>query len=141
MAFHLTVAGNYEPCTASARSCPLALVEEHFATVKEAARERALRNLEDMTDFVVVPPDFKEFDDAPPPRELPVAPAERSASSLSVSDLIAFQRSAANRPKQVREDWREVIARNAEVNGDAFADANPDRSLVNAYYDASVDEE
>jgi len=42
---------------------------------------------------------------------------------------------------QVKPNWREELKRNAEINGDMAADANPETDLVNSYYDASVQEE
>lgn len=38
-------------------------------------------------------------------------------------------------------DWRERNAANAEANGDAYADAHPDTSLVASYYDPTEDED
>lgn len=47
----------------------------------------------------------------------------------------------ATRKPEDLGDWRTTIATNAERNGDAFADANPDTSLTSKYADTSVDED
>lgn len=68
---------------------------------------------------------------------------QTAAPSSDLTDAFAqFQQSpAATAPPIDRGDWRETIARNAELNGDAWSDRNPDTSLTNAIYDPTDDTE
>lgn len=139
--FHTTASGAIAPCQASARSCPLAPVEEHYSSTAEASRALALEALERQEDFVLIlPPEWGKLVTEPAPepqRTLPSKPS-RAASSLTVEDFAAFRASAANRPNQVREDWREDLAAKARENGDLDADENPNSELVfGGYWDAS----
>jgi hypothetical protein len=128
--FHETAEGNIAPCTATVKSCPHATVSEHYATQGEAAHASAIKALEGLADVRVVYPTKRKQQ---PARSLPVAPPERDASSLSIDDFAKFRDSAANQPAQVTDDWRQTISRNAELNGDAYADAHADTSLVSDY--------
>lgn len=83
-------------------------------------------------------------------RNVPTVLKKRSSQSAATqtgySDLSnAFaqfkETDEAKVPPIDRGDWRETIARNAELNGDAWSDRNPDTSLTNAIYDPTGDED
>lgn len=136
MKYHTTKDGNVQPCTASIQRCPLD-ADEHFPDKASANYALTMRALESHADMGLTIPD--NFSGLVPTRRAR-APRE-SNTSLSVNDLEAFRTSAANRPQQVREDWREKLAADAETNGDLDADRNPNTSFVNAYWDATPDED
>lgn len=133
MPFHTTASGAIQPCTATVRSCPLASPEDHYANFRDANYALTMEQLEHQVDFMLaLPEDFGKL--------VPAAPAD-GASTLSAADFVAFQRSDANKPTQVQDDWRETIARNAQLNGDAHADAHPDTSYSSDYYEPDFDSE
>lgn len=140
MPFHTTAAGNIEPCEASVRSCPLASVEEHYETAKDAAHAAMMDALERQVDHQLVwtTPKPRRRGNATP--AVQSARPRASASSLSLADFESFKRSDANRPKEIKDDWRDDIERRAAANGDLWADANPDTS-VSGYWDATPDDE
>ncbi|MEQ6896247.1 hypothetical protein [Microbacterium sp. KR10-403] len=141
MKFHTTSTGAVAPCGATSRSCPLAPVEEHYGSAKDAMRALALEALETQGDYqLALPDDWGKFiaaDPTPLPPQTPAVPA----SSLSVSDFESFRQSAANKPQQVHDDWRERQAASAEANGDLFADAHPDTSFSSDYYEPSFEDD
>ncbi len=145
---HLTSSGRIEPCGASVRSCPLAPVEEHFRTVREASRALALEALERQTDFDLAPlPEgwgslTRNFHlDEILRAEQARARGANAGPELTAEAFNAFAASdEAKRPAADRGDWRGEIAHRAVVNGDLWADQNPDTS-VSGYYDASVDDD
>lgn len=137
MPFHTTAAGEIQPCGASARACPLAPAEEHYQNLREANHALCMEALDRQTDFLLeLPADWGKVV-APAPQQRVTRPAQsKSASTLSIDDFAAFRESAANRPVQVRDDWREKLASDASRNGDAHADANPNTDVVfGGYYD------
>lgn len=146
--FHTTASGAIAPCTANARACPLAPADEHYGSLREANHALTMEALERQTDFLLeLPADWGKVVAAAPvstsvdeTRTRASAQPAQTASSLSLADFEAFRNSAANRSQGVAEDWRERIASNALVNGDARADANPNTS-VSGYYDPTPDDE
>lgn len=57
------------------------------------------------------------------------------------ADFATFMKSEqAKREPVDLGNWRERVAHDAERNGDAHADAHPDRSLPNRYADTSVED-
>lgn len=136
MKYHTTRDGNVQPCTASIQRCPLD-ADEHFPDKAAANYALTMRALESHADMGLTIPD--NFSGLVPTRH--ARTARQSSASLSVNDLEAFRSSAANRPKQVRDDWRDKLAADAETNGDLDANRNPNTSYVNSYWDATPDEE
>ena len=139
---HTTSTGAIQPCTASIRSCPLAPAEEHYASLAEANRALTMEALDRQTDFLLeLPADWgKVVPPAPQAGVTPPPSPQKPASSLTIDDFAAFRSSAANRPTQVRDDWREKLAADAERNGDAFADANPNTEVVfGGYYEPDTE--
>ena len=141
MTLHLTDDGAIQPCRASIRSCPLAPAEEHYRTIAEANRALTMEALDRQTDFLLeLPADWGKV--VPPALQARVTPPspQKPASSLTIDDFAAFRASAANRPTLVRDDWREKLAADAERNGDAFADANPNTEVVfGGYYEPDAE--
>lgn len=132
--FHTTSNGQIALCHATARACPLAPVNEHYDTIRQASHAVALETLERQGDYQLsVPAGWGETVRDEPAAGVPV-------SSLSVADFEAFKRSSANSAKPVNDDWRETIARNAALNGDTYADGHADTS-VSGYYDSTPDED
>lgn len=141
MPFHTTAKGQIQPCDASARACPLAPAEEHYSNLREANHALTMEALERQTDFLLeLPTDWGKVVAPAPQQRVTPTRTPAAASSLSIEDFAAFKASAANRPTQVRDDWREKLAADAERNGDAYADANPNTEVVfGGYYDPEVD--
>ena len=140
MPFHTTSTGAISPCGAETRSCPLAPADEHYRTVREASRALALDALDNQADYQLsVPAGWGEVVRSQVNAGLSPTPAS-PVSSLSVSDFENFRRSSANTATPVSDDWRETIARNAQLNGDAYEDAHADTSLTSGIYDPTEDE-
>jgi hypothetical protein len=141
MPFHTTAKGQIQPCGASARACPLAPAEEYYSNLREANHALTMEALERQTDFLLeLPADWGKVVPAVREQRVTPTPTPKAASSLSIEDFAAFKTSAANRPTQVRDDWREKLASDAQTNGDAYADANPNTDVVfGGYYDPEVD--
>lgn len=139
--FHTTASGSIQPCQATLRACPAAPMEEHYSNIREANHALTMEALERQTDFLLeLPKDWGKV--VPPTPQERVTPTRTAqpASSLSIEDFAAFKASASNRPTQVRDDWREKLAADAEQNGDAYADANPNTEVVfGGYYDPDFD--
>lgn len=58
------------------------------------------------------------------------------------AELATFMKSEQARREPVDlGNWRERVAHDAERNGDALADAHPDRSLPNRYAGSSVEDD
>lgn len=136
MKYHTTRDGTVQPCTASIQRCPLD-ADEHFPDKASANYALTMRALESHADMGLTIPD--NFSGLVPTRRTRTARA--SSASLNVNDLEEFRTSAANRPQQVREDWRVKLAADAETNGDLDADRSPNTSYVNAIWDATPEEE
>lgn len=57
MAFHTTSSGSIQPCGASVRACPLAPVEDHYKTTRDASRALALEAIDNQADYQLVLPE------------------------------------------------------------------------------------